>query len=466
MIILILESVIIALFFLGNSILVQSNAGLKKAYIDNFTGDAMIKVPTDLPVSIFGAFTPSIGEYFTIPELPDIEKLRNLVGQNSAVQDSIPLLSGLSEMRVDKYQKAIALFGIDPDHYFDFFEGLQLIEGESLVDSRGFFITEARVEQINSQLGRSITIGEPILLTSYSEGSFKIRELPLAGILRYAHSSRALDEVALVDAQTLRELNSVSLSVDSDYRADGAEISLLESDFDALFGASDFSFDKEQEVEDNGSVFDNLSGRMAEGNSAPVDLASGGWHFLLVRFRDGVNPGSALKSLNRQIESENLEAVNWRDAAGLSALLVVLLRIVFNGGFILVLCAGVIAIVNILVISVIERTGEIGTLRAIGASRSYVRKLLSLENLILALLSAFLGILIASVILFASNTAEITLSNSLLKSLFSNTVLNVNFSVYVAFWSLGVALVLAVISSWFPITMALRIQPMRAILQD
>jgi len=52
----------------------------------------------------------------------------------------------------------------------------------------------------------------------------------------------------------------------------------------------------------------------------------------------------------------------------------------------------VIGIVNTLGLSVIERTREIGLLRAIGLSRSQLRRMITLESVTIAVLGAVLGL--------------------------------------------------------------------------
>ena len=52
-----------------------------------------------------------------------------------------------------------------------------------------------------------------------------------------------------------------------------------------------------------------------------------------------------------------------------------------------------IAILNTLAIGVIERTREIGMLRAIGALRGQIRKMIVVEALLLAAIGTFLGLL-------------------------------------------------------------------------
>ncbi|QWF21581.1 FtsX-like permease family protein [Nocardioides sp. LMS-CY] len=60
----------------------------------------------------------------------------------------------------------------------------------------------------------------------------------------------------------------------------------------------------------------------------------------------------------------------------------------------LALVIAVLGIVNTLALSVIERTREVGLLRAIGLSRSQLRRMITLEAVVIAVLGALLGLLL------------------------------------------------------------------------
>lgn len=471
-IILILQTLIIILFFLGNAVLHQSNSGLKEGFIDNFTGDAMVKVPSDLPVSIFGAITPAIEEYYTISELPVYERVKERLISLEQVDGVTSLVSGSAYMSIKGYGSPIPIFGIAGPEYFDFFSSLQVVEGSKMEDSNpGVFVTLNRADKIEATLGRPLEIGESILLNTYKNGIFRIREVPLLGIIQYENAGVVLNEVVLVDAQTLRALNQVSLAIDDAYQPEASAVSLLGHNLDMLFGESSESsiIDKEKTlgIDDEELTLESLKGQMSQKTLRDSEtLSGGGWHFILIRFSARMNPNRTLRVINDIMTEYNLEAVDWRMAAGFSAFLILLLQVIFNGGFILVVTASVIAVINILVISVIERKGEIGTLRAIGASRGYVRRLLITENLILSLVSGLLAIIAAIGIIFLLNNCRIELSNSLLSSLFGDTVLIVNYSFSIVSLSVLLSIFLGITASWFPTVLALRIQPVQAISQE
>ena len=67
--------------------------------------------------------------------------------------------------------------------------------------------------------------------------------------------------------------------------------------------------------------------------------------------------------------------------------------------------AGVIGIGNILLISVKERTKEIGIRRALGATPSEVRSQIILESVFLTVLSGLIGIILGALVLYGINAA-------------------------------------------------------------
>jgi putative ABC transport system permease protein len=455
----VLEAVIIALFFMGNSILAESSRGLRITYIESFTGDAFIHVQEDIDVSLFGAMTPSVGEFHTMRGLPDIDFLEDYFTENTDIEDFVPMLTGIAEIRITDYQGISPIFGINPDVHFSFFPGLDT--GKSLRwrgNETGIVISQNRRKEIREKIGRDPLIGDLILLTSYQDGDFRIREVPIKGFYKTSGSSEQAVDVQFVDAGTLRELLQVTVTSDG-FTAGEESQYLIDSDIDSLFAGFE-----EMNVE---TVEESLP--VGEDEKEPrIDEVTSeeGWHFYLLKFNEGISARKAIRNINRHLREKGIEAGNWQIAAGLSAILVVLLRVVFNGGFILVVIAGVVAIVNMLTVSIVERTDEIGTLRALGAGRMYIRLLLFVENILMALFASLAGVGLAGFFMRLLNTSEITLNNSLLRSLFGSTQLVVAFNMDMAVLSLLVGITLGALSSAFPITLALRIPPVHAMQSD
>ena len=63
----------------------------------------------------------------------------------------------------------------------------------------------------------------------------------------------------------------------------------------------------------------------------------------------------------------------------------------------LALVIAVLGIVNTLALSIIERTREVGLLRAIGLSRAQLRRMITLESVVISVLGAVLGVVMGLV---------------------------------------------------------------------
>jgi putative ABC transport system permease protein len=135
----------------------------------------------------------------------------------------------------------------------------------------------------------------------------------------------------------------------------------------------------------------------------------------------------------------------------------------FNAGVTLVSIAGIIVVINILLISVFRRTREIGTLRAIGASDSYIRFLVLGENVTLACTAGIIGILGGMWFLQVVNGAAIRIPNALIASLLGGDILSVAFLPGLAVISFVIALVLGILVSLYPVETAVRIDPIVAV---
>jgi putative ABC transport system permease protein len=186
---------------------------------------------------------------------------------------------------------------------------------------------------------------------------------------------------------------------------------------------------------------------------------------VLISLRPGIDPGRFSKELQRDYaeDGSKFRVLDWRYTAGFSALYVYWIRIIFNIGFFIAIFGGMLIIINALVISVIERTSEIGTMRALGATKGFVRRLFFTETMILMLAYGLAGIALggaASVILGRSG---IQVSNQFMATLFGSHTLEPMFTVGGALYHVAIAVLIGALGWVYPVRLALRIQPIRAI---
>jgi putative ABC transport system permease protein len=114
---------------------------------------------------------------------------------------------------------------------------------------------------------------------------------------------------------------------------------------------------------------------------------------LSIMLARGADPAVVHDRLDKLVEDQPVVAVQDKDefAESIKGQVNQLLYMIY-GLLALAIVIAVIGIVNTLGLSVIERTREIGLLRAIGLSRSQLRRMITLESVTIAVLGAVLGL--------------------------------------------------------------------------
>lgn len=115
-----------------------------------------------------------------------------------------------------------------------------------------------------------------------------------------------------------------------------------------------------------------------------------------------------------------------------------------------------IMILTVLYISVVERTQEIGVIKAIGGRNKDIRRIFVSESFLIGLFSGLLGVGIASVISLVGNIA--------VENLFGTTILHIT-PLYALFGILA-SVVISIIAGVFPANKAARLDPIEALRHD
>jgi len=462
-IIIILFAVVCFLFFIGNSIIEKSNISLRRAFIESLTGDVVIQKKVDVTMNLFGANAPVIDPFFVIPVLPDFDAIMEIVSLEKGISGITSQVSGSSFLDLLGVRESALLCGIDAQIYFSMFPGIILEEGSILHNGEyGVMITAERAKRIEKLSGSYPKIGEFALLTSGGTFGFKIIEVPVVGIFSYQNPGLFMNDIIIADPQTVRVLNSIQAAAFSDIELSDDAMLLFTSDIDDIFNIESFN------NEPSGEEFsvDVLQSWLADKeHDVYYDTEGGDWNFIIISLNKNTNTKSFINMLNKKLECYDVVAVDWRTSAGISTILLLLVQVLFNTGIFFVCIAGVISVINIILISVFRRTREIGTLRAIGASDIYVSSLILCENLILSVIAGIAGIIAGFLFLNWINTLSFKIPNELIASLLGGDILNVVFIPKVAFFSFVLAAGLGVIVSIYPIFITLKIEPVEAVRQ-
>lgn len=487
--------VAIALLFVGNSIFDGTEAGIEESFIASFTAHLSLRARSELEFSIFGDQTPVIGELFRMPTLAPYPEIRKELETFPGVASVTSLVSGLALLEYGSYRAPAPLFGVEPDTYLPTMPGITLVRGRFLQrGERGVVLPDSRLKRIEAETKQPLPLGAVIQFSVADGISFRIRSAPLVGVIRYPLRNETLDSIVLVDPTTLRELYNYLISSGPEpLPAEGssppsskaastspiapAAPSMAHSVPKLSHAAPhplkpDFSVDSlfenpepDMQAAAQGIDRTQIEQEIAEALKAPRPAVDeGAWNFILVRVKDGASVAQVHRGLDRLLTEKQWEAevLSWRQTAGTSALFLYWMRMIFNIGFLVVAFASLIILMDTFIMSVLERVPEIGTLRALGAPPSVIRRLFLLETTLLAAGAGLLGVGLGVGVSLFLQAHPFRLENPFLIQLFGGTDLipRISFPRTVLSWVVAIGMGLL---GWiYPVRVALRVEPRQA----
>ncbi len=461
----------VIILVVGNSLMDTATMGIQRAFIDNFTGDVMITGIAQGDISLFGVRSP--GGIEETPVLPEYEKIREYVENYRGINNFTPQVSGVASIRVEGQEKEnkralTFLIGVEPDTYHSMFTASRIVDGRLLEPGEeGVIISEDNLKEIEERLEVTISVGDPLLLTSFGNKGIKIREVPVIGVFNFDQFSDGMEFISFIDIQTLRALKGMTVGSLSALDLDKEDIDFLDSelDMDSMFAGESFEVGEESVSELNDDQFADILDSEEDVSIEEVkQLDSGAWEYILVKTGSSATSRRFIREINQWFDSEELsaQATDWKAAAGPFSTTADVVRIVFNFAVILVAIVAVIIVMNTLVISVVERTAEIGTMRALGAQKDFVRKLFTMEIVVISFVFGLIGIIFGMIILGIVSLIAFPATNALLEVLFAGEVLiPVLYPGKMLIILIGVTLI-CVIANLYPLRLALKVQPTEA----
>jgi len=465
----------IAFLVAGNSLMDSVKAGMRTSYSANYTGDLIIHgiAEEDFALIPMGPATTDI------PIVPAFPELRTAAEASPLVAAVLPLISGSAMLSIDEETAGISfLWGVDFTDYGRMFpDSLRFIEGGFPAEPGAFVLLSETVrDDAEKEAGIKIGLGDKLTLGGFGAAGTRLREVTVAGVFAFERGGAQLDRVSIVDAGTLRSLKgmgSAVATVSAGSATNGRAGPETETDAtiseDELFGsgallATDGESDQTTTSATASVDLDNILGDVSVRDKYSV-VDSSSWNFLLVRVTDAAAIPVVKKSMEATVAAAGVEAEvsDWRWGAGIVADLAFSIQIVFNAIVFIVSIVVVIIIMNTLVISVTERIPEIGTIRAIGGRKGFVRSMIVWETLSISVVFGLVGMLIGTATVVVSNLVGLrSADNMFLELLFGGSVLRPGLSAGALAWSFAATAAIGTLSSLYPTSVALKISPIKA----
>ena len=481
----------IAIVILGNSFLESINRGLEKDFRANYTGDIAISAKPEkgYRIDIFGVDSNTLTtDIPQVPAIASLDKVMEIVNRHhdefasttKLISAQVFVAEGLEVDFAELFEDdnltfddmpISMLFSGEDETYWNTFSGINFTEGGFPAPNTNEIIIDTRVQRAYKGLyKKDLHIGDTVLLAGANTKGI-IREAKVVGVFKPANEYSAMFQIIYCNpslARSFADLTYASLAENA--IPDTIDLSISELSEDDLFGSSDDDFDFDFGIDESSDIlgstadFDDILGDTTLRDQLNK-TDDGAWQFILMKTKNPLSTKRIIKELKAELEEEGfeLQVMDWKLAAASYAYTVEGIGVVFNILVIILAVVVFIIIMNTMTVSVIERTGEIGTMRAIGAEKKFVQKLFYTEAVSLTFFSAIIGIILAFIIMAIFNALGITITNSIAKMILGGGLLHFTPTAGIIIMTLIIAILGSVISNFYPVSSALKITPLKAL---
>src|SRR5574344_1383442 len=462
----------VAIVLCGNGFLESTQRGMERDFRANYTGDIFIeeKMEDGVVLDITGANSmgSAMGESISTPALMNIDKIDSIIKSTDGIKAETKFITSkgiLSTEKVgDDFEPAddvrneipyFLIFSGETDSYYKMFDKMHITSGALPSDS-------ADEDLVDKVLVEGMGTGN----------GFIIREATVCGFYDQPDVNTAMAAIAYISPRLARSF--AGLTYASSYAEElpsTVDTSLSSQSEDDLFGSGD------DMLSSDGSDSDVLASSSTDFNNILGDTSmrdklnqgdDGSYHFIVLKITHSGQADKIISSLNKQFDSQGLtcKAVNWKSAASSYVKAVEGIGGIFTALVVILAIVVFIIIMNTLIVSVIERTAEIGTMRALGADKLFVRKLFFTESISISLIASIAGVILAFIAMAIVNACHFTVTGDIAKIILGGGSISLLPTVKSVVTTVLLVMLGSVLANIYPVRAALRITPLQALSQD
>jgi putative ABC transport system permease protein len=463
---------------LANAFLAATRNGLERDFRENYTGDLVIRGASPYPVTLFTVAKPVFSQSLEpLPELTDVDRVRGIVGALDEVREATTLITGMGIIGTENVSLDFEpaggnsgmvdlmayIFSGDGDRFWKMFPAYRITEGSyPLAPDPTVMVSEETRKAFVGYYEIPLNVGDKIILQGISD-TINIRELTVSGFYRIEGSAAPALSPTFIDSDTARSLAGLNRGSGwiktFELPVDLASASLGEED---LFGEDflDIAFEEEADLSEA-----SLTGIL--GGTTVADMLEtndDSWNFMLVKLKNSADTLRVIDRLNAEFDATGIgaRAISWDDAGTQFTSSTGALRTLFSVFMAVIGVVVLIVTMNLLLVAIMGRVSEIGTMRAIGAGRGFVRSLFFIETVILVSVSALAGILLGELLVPLINSFNIVFEGSMVRLLLGSGAVRLMPTFGAAAASFLIILAGGIIANLYPVSVALSITPLDA----
>jgi putative ABC transport system permease protein len=453
---------------------------LRKGLTESVSGDIVIH--SSLVEGDIDIILPSQN----IPTIEDFENAREVLDNMDEVQYYTPLIKSgafIADPETNEMDELIPILGVNIERYFKIFKNASIIEGETIPDGEtGLIISTKYLENVSEKYKDDLTVGNSIKIASFTKaGAVRIVNAKIWGILDLTGSEWGVLN-NLMDFKTTQRL----MGYDPESKIKSVEQMIaIEKNRDLLFSDVEEDFDIEGTGEDDpfGDLFSEEDFIEEEGEIDQEEQqreeeirdsldekelskkGTGETQYIVIRLKDFRKINQTVNKLNNIFEENgyNYEAVPYTESSGNLGAFIFFARIIIISIIIILQIISVIIITNTVLMSILERVNEIGTMRAIGAQRTYIFSLIYTESFILAFISSIIGIGFSLLMLWLVGLMGIEATNLVTAILFNGQYLHPTTDIIYILITIGILVATTFLATLYPVRIATKVSPLEAI---
>lgn len=470
------------LMTLGNGVISGMERGLAENIIHGFCGDIVIVSKDQESDNVFlemmGKSVEPINNY------PQIEKV---LKQQSFVQDNLPVGKNMVMILNEEGTPGYAyVLGVEWNSYSRFFKNnLVKLEGDWPVSNEWIlFPTAARKDNYDLSgvwfvpVGKGITdstlteeakegkssliLKDNVVFMGFNESnSTSDVRVPICGVTKYRSFDKIFGQFALMDIENYRKALGY-FSADEKVELDADQKELFESDnLDAMF-SSDASIVENVASQTTGSE------TVAAGEPSKPSITAGTYNLIYVSLKEGENLAKRTAELNKLLEQSNChaKAIPWNKAIGPLGSMAILIKLTLFGFVSFLFFVAIIIIVNTLSMAALERTSEIGMMRAVGAKKGFIAGMFASETAVLSFFFGGIGIAAGMITVVILPFCNITAPNEIVQILFGGEQFRPRLTPVDLILVIIQLVMVTGIAVLYPLKVALGITPLDAISRD
>lgn len=480
----------------GNGLILGARQGLQANLVAQFSGDLTLVNGDEETQTIVYPDT-----LVPVKLLTDYPRLKTLLAQHASVADFIPMSRGHAAILndngiiagdTDDAEDVTVLFGVDfAEHQRMFPDSFVTVEGRLLqpgerglllsaeerkliYDQQNFWLVpedeRLNVKHLPPELRAmpdKLVIKHDLVVTGMTGNSLEsdIR-VPVKGIVQVRNLSN-VKLGSMLDIESFRQCFGYLSAAAANTQLSAEQTQLLTEDNEGML----FGENESVAVTETMTAHYDLAALQAQTTRQAANLQTdqGAYQFVLVKLRPGVSLAAGATQLRQAFAAAglNIKVLDWQQSTGSLGQFTTLTQGTLLLLVLFVFLIAAIVITNTLSMAAIERTTEIAMMRAIGARKSFIRRMLLAEIGALALVFGGIGMGVGILFIWGLNALRIPMTAEWILTLVAGgDTLHLAVDLPGFLTGSGQVAVVTLISALYPMLVASKIVPLEAIARD